>query len=122
MGQYQSNYGHTTSYQPSSQPTYPSTTHTYTNRVLSPTIQKRSNYFESYSNDSSNVGSRQDHTNSTYTRTTETNNTYPSYGHGPSYIDRSRERVPSRSSSRHETRHKTNNNQSSKADRDIFIL
>ncbi|VDI19865.1 Hypothetical predicted protein [Mytilus galloprovincialis] len=119
MGQYQPNYGHTTSYQPPSQPTYPSPTHTYTNRVSSPTIQKRSNYFESYSNDSSNVGNRQDLINSTNTVTTETNNQYSSYGRGSSYIDRSTDRVPSRSSSRHETRHKTNNNQSFKADRDI---
>ncbi|XP_063416908.1 myb-like protein AA [Mytilus trossulus] len=119
MGQYQSNYGRTTTHHSPSLPTVPCPTHTKTNRVSSPTILNRSNHFESYNNDSSNVDNRQEYINSTFTRPTETNSPYPSYGRGSSYEDRSTDRVPSRSSSRQQPRHKTNHNQSLKADRDI---
>lgn len=122
MGQFhsanESSYGRTTTYQPPSVPTVPSPTHTKTNRVSSPTIQNRSNYFSSYRDDSSNVDNRHDYTNSTNTRTMRTGSPFQSYGRGLSYEDtiRSTDRVPSRSSSRHETQH--NLNQSFKAEHD----
>ena len=103
-------------YQPPSVPTVPSPTHANTNRVSSPTIINRS----TYRNDSSNVDNRQYYTNSTNTRTMETNSPYQSYGRGgSSYQDRSTDRVPSRSSSRQQPRHDSNNKQSFKAERDI---
>ncbi|VDI19866.1 Hypothetical predicted protein [Mytilus galloprovincialis] len=119
MGQFQSNYGHISSYQPPSPPTVPSPTHTKTNRVSSPTIINRSNHFDSYRNDSSNIDNRQCSTNSTNTHTLESNSPYPSYGSGSSYEKRSTGRVPSRSSIRHDTRHDLNAKQSFKVERDI---
>ncbi|XP_052075259.1 uncharacterized protein LOC127712697 [Mytilus californianus] len=119
MGQFQSGYGRTTTYQPPSLPIVPNPTHIKTNRISSPTIQNRSNYSGSYRDDSSNVDNIHNYTNSTNTRTTETNSPYPSYGRRLNYEDRSTDRVPSRSSSRHEPRHNLNNEQSFKAERDI---
>ncbi|XP_071181122.1 rac guanine nucleotide exchange factor JJ-like [Mytilus edulis] len=119
MGQFQSNYGRTTTYQPPRLPTVPSPTHTKTNRVSSPTIQNRSNYFGSYRDDSSNIDNRHDYTNSTNTRTMRTDSPYQAYGRGSSYADNSTDHVPSSSSSRHETQYNFNNEQSFQGEHDI---